>query len=394
MSSLIDKLNDAWVVDEFFVVLNIFDENDPSQKTLKEYSIPSNSIETLEHVNHGNRYEGILSFKDLDGAGEALNINLGGYVEISYTSQPGSKLGEEVKFNKTFSITGAKSFSSDSSGRNKIIEVTYEDVISKTLKNTFVNKSYLNKKPSEAIKEFIYEFANENCEVLGDPDEKETDLVVPRHIDSWKYLNSEANQRGLSFMQDNSKDSLCLIHDMYRVNDKVIHTGETFSYMPDIQYTRFQVLEYKSDGFDVNKLRDATPTNSSNINLETAKQSEVTAGTKDAEASAGKIGKMSVNDIHNRNIGTRQSNSKTTSHQATITKSINELQKMNIWIPGWAGNRIGRKITVQYPRPAHFNQDDTDELYSGEWVVNKVRDKIINFYYVQELSLTRAGDSK
>ena len=64
---------------------------------------------------------------------------------------------------------------------------------------------------------------------------------------------------------------------------------------------------------------------------------------------------------------------------------------MSIWVPGCNNNKIGMKIEVEMPRPAELKQHEDDPSLSGKWVVNKVRDKIIRSYFIQELYLSRAG---
>jgi len=75
----------------------------------------------------------------------------------------------------------------------------------------------------------------------------------------------------------------------------------------------------------------------------------------------------------------------------SLRKSLQTAQTCKIWVPGWNGNRMNKKVNVELPKTSSVNQDTNDELFTGEWIVYKTRDKIINSYFVQELFLRRIG---
>ncbi|RLD45389.1 MAG: hypothetical protein DRI86_05605, partial [Bacteroidetes bacterium] len=68
-----------------------------------------------------------------------------------------------------------------------------------------------------------------------------------------------------------------------------------------------------------------------------------------------------------------------------------QAQKCSIWVPGLNWNRVGKKVKVLFPRPTYMDQSEYDEIFSGEWEIVAVRDKIIKQYFVQELFLRRPG---
>ena len=71
--------------------------------------------------------------------------------------------------------------------------------------------------------------------------------------------------------------------------------------------------------------------------------------------------------------------------------SLSNAQKCSIWVPGVNRNRIGFRVQVAFPRPQYMQGDSYDNVFSGEWEVVAVRDKIIKQYFVQELFLRRPG---
>ena len=116
-----------------------------------------------------------------------------------------------------------------------------------------------------------------------------------------------------------------------------------------------------------------------------------TISTTTLSSNSGTIGGVNVTELQVQ-TGKKQSTSTNSSvTETTLSKDLKNLQQMSIWVPGWNGNRLGMKVKIELPKPIHLNQYEDDESYSGEWVVNKVRDKIMNSYFIQELFVSRAG---
>ncbi len=64
---------------------------------------------------------------------------------------------------------------------------------------------------------------------------------------------------------------------------------------------------------------------------------------------------------------------------------------MKIWVPALPNRIVGRKVTVNFPKPTYGDQSDIDDAISGEFEIVKLREKIIKEYAVQELHLARPG---
>jgi hypothetical protein len=71
-------------------------------------------------------------------------------------------------------------------------------------------------------------------------------------------------------------------------------------------------------------------------------------------------------------------------------ETLNNAQKCSIWVPGRVDSLVGKKVQVVFPKPTYY-ASDSDKLFTGDWEVYMVRDKIIGSYYLNELFLRRPG---
>jgi hypothetical protein len=335
----------------------------------------------------GKNCHGILSFTDKDNWLENLPLSIGGFVDISFISQPNTQSGEPAPFDKKFVITSVKSFDGDVRSSTKIVEIRFEAFENKILKSTYESVVYNDQEPSKSLEEQFNRMGI-NLIVAADEEEKKTTLITPSHISMDEYLDNEMDYRGYHYIQD--RHSSYLVHDSHMTNEKAQPTGEFFEYKPADISSRAQVIEYITDGFDITALENSIPSSTNEINNENTQQEEMSVKTKMTAPTGGSVGNgIKATDMHVVN-GEKQQTSYNQS-SATLSKELKNLQKMSIWVPGWNGNRLGMSVEVEMPRPVHLDQTADNELYKGNWIVNKVRDKIISSYFVQELFLSRAG---
>lgn len=173
-------------------------------------------------------------------------------------------------------------------------------------------------------------------------------------------------------------------------NEKAVSTGEFFEYKPSDIYSRAQVIEYDTKGFDISALENTIPSVTNEINNENTNQKELNVKTTTTTPKGGKVAGYNAQDLQVV-TGEKQSSSYNMNSEQ-LTKDLKNLQEMSIWVPGWNGNRLGMTVEVELPRPINLDQTEENQVYKGKWVVNKVRDKIISSYFVQELFLSRAGE--
>jgi hypothetical protein len=76
-------------------------------------------------------------------------------------------------------------------------------------------------------------------------------------------------------------------------------------------------------------------------------------------------------------------------------ETISNAQKCSIWVPGRVDNLVGKKITVIFPKPSYYYKQPDDKIFTGDWEVYLVRDKIIGGYFMNELFIRRpAGETQ
>jgi hypothetical protein len=374
-------LDPAWQVGDLFVTLNKVSGN-------KGETLAWENIMDYEAVFDGRHINGVLSFTDKDNLYENMPIVIGGFVDVSFVSQPDTKIGKPAKFEKKFVITKASVHRGDARNTMPLVEIRFKDVSTKLMQSSYQTNVYKDMKPAEAMKKHFESMGIKDLIVAGDPKEKETTLITPSHIDGLEYMIEEMAYRGYKFIQD--RLASYLVHESHMTNDKAVSTGEVFEYKPSLYYTRFQVIEYNTKGFDINALEASIPSTTSMINNEAAQSDKMDVNVKETKVSSGKLGGVKATDYQTIN-GQKQSSSYNQSDE-DLMKDLKNLQEMSIWVPGWNGNRIGMTVEVEMPRPVHIEQTESSESFRGKWVVNKVRDKIISSYFVQELFLSRSGD--
>lgn len=376
-SKLLQKLDISWTVDDMFINFN----------DMKDLRI--NDLLTYEVMWYGKEVHGVISFRDMENISENGYLTVGGFITIGYTSQADSISLEPATFEKKFVITKVTG-EDDNNGKAKLIEVEFKDTIIQQMKLSYLSKGYSGKTEKEIYEDYFKSIGiedeinfvmNENSEV--------TNSLIPAHISAYEHLSKDWEYRGLSLIQD--RYASYLVHDSHRTNDKAISTGEFFEYKPKDYTSRAQVIEYNIKGFDMTALENSIPSAGASINNENANKDEMNTKVIDSTGTGGSVAGISVKDLA---VGRGRKQSGTMHSSAnvdTLTKDLKNLQEMSIWVPGWNGNRLGMKVKVELPRPLHIDQSEDNEAFSGEWVVNKVRDKIINSYFIQELFLSRAG---
>ena len=377
--NLTGKFADCWQTNDLQIWFN--SENGDTNSILQ-----NNNLLTYEVMWGDPTIIGIISFIDTQEMQKQIPLSIGGFVDIQFTSQEHTKIGEPAKFSKKFYITSVHTSEGDSRGTSKIVTCNLVDIDSQKLKSSYLSDSYDKMKPMDVFKE-IFKKHEIIIEDFADAAEKVASIIIPNHINTYEFLSNELAYRGYKFIQDRLGSTL--IHDTFLTTKKAVQVGEVFEYKPKLWWTRFQVIEYNIEGFNLEALEKSIPVSSNQINNENQNQEEMDVITKLSKPLGGIIGGIKATDRHNFS-GKKQevTYSKT---DETTTKTLKDLQKMSIWVPGWNGNRLGKKVTVELPRPAEYNQSEDDPTYKGEWVVNRVRDKIINSYFIQELFLSRDG---
>lgn len=374
--SLLEKLQPEWQVHDLYILINTTE-------------LRNRDLLTYEVMWYGDEVHGIVSFQDIQNFQDSIKIDVGGFIKVGFTSQ--EKFSNPAPWEQTFVITKVNYADGDKTLKSKICEVHFKDTVTQQLKLSYISTSYINKTQDEIYSDLFTKMNLTPPIMAVNPDGKTNSILTPAHMSMKENLKHSWDEEGLSFMQD--RHTSYLVHDVNRTNDKAKHTGEFFEYKPKDYWTRAQVIEYKIKGFDMESLEKSIPSIGNDINNSTARSDEVSVKTNKQESKSGTLGggTTKISDLYS-GVGQKQNAGiYSTKSTETLTKDIKDIQEMSIWVPGWNGNRLGMKVRVEIPNPTHIVQDEHSEAYTGDWIVNKVRDKIISSYFVQELFLSRAG---
>jgi len=377
--SLTHLLDEAWAVNDLFVTV---------QNQAKSVHILTEDILTYELMWEDDDVHGVLSFTDHYGILQSKKLLLGGVINISYTSQKGSEAGDEVPFTGTFSITNVIQLSG---ADVPSIEIQFEDYTMTQSKGIFGSETFEGT-AAKNIGELAKKAGFGNVIVAGPKMLKEVKqtIMTPSHKPITAVLGGLLQEHGYKMIID--KFSTYIVHAENLLDQQAQHTGEVFHYKPRQHWIRNQILEYNLPaGYDHKAIQNAVGADTNQIDYKQAQQEKSNLGAKP-------LGPLSTNTHQGvptkdlpTSAGVKVASVDGGQSLIALQESINKLQTMSIWIPGWNGQRQGKKITIEMPRPKYENQNENDTTTSGDWVVYKTRDKIISSYFVQELFLRRAG---
>ncbi len=375
MESYVQKLHPAWTVDNLSININTTD-------------VPMENLLSYEVAFTGSSIIGFISFMDNDDLVSKMPISVGGFIEIGFTSQMQTKYLSPSNYTKKYTITKV---GSTIQVMHNIVSLEFEDFNTTKLKTSYISKSYTDITPADMMSKYVTELQLENVLIAGKETEDNVSIHTPAHMSASEFLNKDLEYRGYELIQD--RYNSYIVHNSHRYPEKAVSTGEFFEYMPKDQASRAQVLEYKVSGFDMEALQKSIPTITSNINMEKISQEKINTKVIVAESnSTAQVGGIPVTELLN-NSGAKLSGGYSDGDPDNVTKELKNLQKMSIWVPGWNGNRLGMSVKIELPKPININQSENSETYSGIWIVNQVRDKIINSYFIQELFVSRAGNA-
>jgi len=379
-----NKITEAWALEDFYVSIN-------------NTEICDIDIVGFEAIYGGCNIPAKFSFLDSQGlltgdTKNSSNIGIGGLVEIGYTTAQGCSHSDR------FIIT--KVHTENNSHNQKLVTLTLEDTETQNMKHAYLNKGYPDKSFSEVIKEHDKEIKNDSArgkkilEIIPPQNEKIFNIVVPANIDYFTWINREMKDRGFSYIKD--KGINYLIHNTNKEFSKLQSLGDVYEYDTNpFSFTR--IVQFNIDGFDMEAYLKSIPTSYTSIDIPTSNSKDSNDGTdtkisikepqKEVNVKTSGVNPGELALSHGQKQGLK------TGKDKQYFETISNAQKCSIWAPGRTDNMVGRKITAIFPKPTYYSGTDNDKIFSGEWEVYMVRDKIIGMYYMQELFLRRPGGS-
>ena len=376
--SLSHKLNEAWIVNEFFFNIN-------------DCEVREEDFLDFESIYGGHSIKASLSFEDSQGflSGNVKgspSLSQGGYVKIGWNAA--GTCGGEYK--GVFNIENVRSETMDN---KRIVFLDLVDVDTRSAQGTFMTSFHKDKTFAEGVKKHI-----ENSTPLGNltivphMNEAKLNFAIPSNVDLHTWLRTAGSEQGYKFIRDKF-DSYLVSNDWLEF-DKLATTEEEFDVDAVNEFSFWRILQYNLDGFDVSSVMGSAPTslvNSPHSLIEnTDKHFDKTLAI-DSKKTVIEAGTKGVNQSDNIHIRGNKQSVKNNQLLHQYFSVLSNAQKCSIWVPGLHVNRVGKKVRVNFPRPSYLKQDEYDEIFSGYWEVLGVRDKLIRQYFVQELLLRRPG---
>jgi len=377
-----NKVTEAWVLQDYYIQIN-------------DQELCDSDIVDFEQILGGCENKARLAFVDSKGImtgdkEKAGHLGVGGFVTVGYTS------GTGCKWEGKFTISKIKS---ENNERNqKLVQLDLVDHETRNMQGTFVSKGYPDKKFSEVIDKHYKDNGNIKKLVVAAPKkikELKANIVIPGNINFHNFVKKEAKHRGFNFIKD--KFHNYLVHNEHLEFGSLMQTELVYEFDAP-QYSFSRIVQYNIDGFDMDAYLASFPKSTTSID-DTTNNSKDTKdkGTstkisqkkaKDSKAD-GNIGGTMISKLTETFRGIKQGVKPMQDKQ--YFNALNNLQGGTIWVPGQNSNLVGKKITVIFPKPNHYKGDDS--MFSGIFEVVAVRDKIIGWYFMQELMIRKSADS-
>ena len=373
------KLTEAWACQDLYA-------------SYKGCEIDESDFVDFEVMFGGSCVKAIFTFLDnagftstLSGAGE--DFKQGGEMTIGYKDA----LGCSVEH--TFMVDGI--IEQKDKRDQKLVSVTLSDVTSCALKSTYKAKGYPDKEYNKVVKEHLNLAGIKDIEVIPpSKPEQMKNMVIGAGQTFFETMKTSGLEQGYQLIMD--RGAKYFVHNENMQFDNLGNDGEVFVYDTD-QLAMNRIIQFEIDGYKSENIMKAVDTkiigdDDSSV-LSKSNKDGIKQASLDKKASDTKNIKQiaegsDVDKVMPQNGAKEVIKS---NDQVEFYNALKGASKMKIWVPGRNINRIGVKCEVELPRPKFYLQSEYDKVFSGEWETYHVRDKIIGWYFVQELFLRRPG---
>jgi len=377
-----NKVTEAWSLEDFYIKVN-------------DTEICGPDLIGFEAIYGGISVPAEVQFIDSKGlttgnVENSSNIGVGGFVEVGYTT------ALNCDFRDQFVIT--KVITKNNSKNQKLVTLKLEDTETRNMKSSFVSKGYPNKKFTDVISEHFEEIGNtihqklRKFEIISPKDEKPVNITVPANTDFFTYFNKEMKEKGFDYIKDKTKSYL--VHNEFKEFDKLSNFGDLYEFDTN-PFSFSRIVQFNMEGFNSDAILDSFPVALTSIDHISMNSKDSKDGLnskisiKDPKENVKtKSSGVNVGELATKGKGIKQGEKQI--NQKQYFETLSNAQKCSIWVPGRTDNMIGRKINASFPRPVYLGNED-DKIFSGEWEVYAVRDKVIGAYFMQEMFLRRPG---
>lgn len=329
---------------------------------------------------------GIISFTDTMNLTETAPLTMT-YLDISYTDSMGGTYSE------TFIATSVKS------DRNKDATITnlihFEDMITNTLRLSYISKGYRDKTMLEIIED-IYETLNLPATFTATGNERRYEhFVLPSNISTLEFIEKQLGNSNIMQIADRSGISF-ITRDL--LDFSKLDEPKEFTFTLDNSYEKpyWNILEYNGDILGTQILQEIPDTISYRVsdtdlrlNVDTTTLASIY--TKEKINLGFGIEDSTLPEMI-YTIGTKNVSTISINDREGITRDLREVaknaQRIDIVVQGLINHRMYNKIKIELPRPRGVG-GGSDIVHSGFFVVTEVTDKILMGNLVQYLTIQR-----
>ena len=343
-------------------------------------------------INYGKTNVGKVTFLDYDGLIQYTSLSYS-VIRIFFSDISG------VPYNSSFIVTNVK-VNKYNNGSTKVT-CYFENIAVYNLKNTYVSKTFKNKTFIEMLEDILNK--RDINVILGknESDKKFEYFVFPKNISLWDFLNLYLRKIGYTYY--NNSEGLIILSRSAMESSKFKVEKQPYNFKYDSKLPHFNILEYYGDISNSGKMNKIPIYNRNKHDLTMLKYefdfygiSEAIESEQMNEGYAG-IGTDKMKDFY-PSIGFKEIDNlidyEIKGTDTDIRDDVLENVDFKIVTPGLNVERLYSRIKLNIQGAKTTETYSPDEVYSGEYIVTEVIDKIISGVFVQVLSLQSADYPK
>jgi hypothetical protein len=352
--------------------------------------IRSQSLSDLQ-INYSKNSVGKVTFLDYENLIEMMPLTYS-IIRIQFTDLVG------MDYLGSFIITKSEV----NRYKDGSIKVTayFESISTYSLKNTYLSKTFTNKTLIEMLEELFEDYSIPAMLIKHPSDYKHEFFVFPKNISLWNFLNTYLVKEGYVLFHD--RVSLKILSRKYIEAQNILKDPNDYNFRYDSSKPHFNILEYQGVISNSGRLNNIpvfnknTRTSDLTYNFDFLGIGEIA----DKESSNGGFMGMTgskVKDFYST-IGVKEYDSLENYFIEGTTEDYRDIildnNKINIVIQGINTENLYHKIKLNIGKSKSIKTDTNDQVYSAEYIVTEVIDKIISGIFVQILVLQSADYPK
>ena len=282
------------------------------------------------------------------------------------------------------------------------VTVYFENTNTYLLKNTYVSKTFSNKTMIEMLDSIFEEYGIKSVFVKHESDYTHEYFVFPKNISLWDFLNKYLHKEGYAYFHD--RISLKILSRKYLETQDIPKDKYEFNFKYDSKNPHFNILEYQgciSNSGELNKLPVINKNKRSEnleYNFDFEGISNAIEVNKMNSGYAGMGSNVQIKDFY-PSIGIKESDILENYFAMgdidnDYRDKVLENSNIEIVVQGVVSEMLYHRIKVNIGKSKNISFDNNDQVYSQEYIITEVIDKIISGVYVQVFRLQSTDYSK